>query len=100
MIFVLKFIPKDLKLYFLDVGQGDASLLVTPRNKTVLIDGGGSVNSNFDVGKNILVPYILDRGFSKIDVVFISHFDNDHVRSYPIFITRNKSEKCYYRKAI
>lgn len=100
MIFVLKFIPKDLKLYFLDVGQGDASLLVTPHNKTVLLDGGGSVNSDFDVGKNILVPYILDRGFSKIDVVFISHFDNDHVRIYPIFITRNKSEKCYYRKAI
>ncbi len=34
-------IPKDLKIYFVDVGQGDCSLIVTPNNKTILIDGEG-----------------------------------------------------------
>lgn len=32
----------NLKIYFIDVGQGDACLIVTPKNKKILIDGGGS----------------------------------------------------------
>ena len=39
----------------------------------------GSINSNFDVGKSTLIPYILDRGYNSIDLVIISHFDLDHV---------------------
>ena len=70
-------IPKDLKIYFIDVGQGDSTRIVTPRNKTILIDGGGS--ENYDVGKNTLLPYLLDRKIIKIDYVIISHFDTDHV---------------------
>ncbi len=73
-------IPKDLKIYFVDVGQGDCTLLVTPQNRTILIDGGGSL-TDFDVGKKTLIPYLLDRGFTSIDYVFISHYDMDHVRS-------------------
>lgn len=72
-------IPRKLKIYFIDVGQGDSTFIVTPRNKTILIDGGGSELGKFDVGKNILIPYILDRGYNKIDYIFVSHFDSDHV---------------------
>ena len=68
--------PRELQIYFIDVGQGDSTLIVTPKNKTILIDGGGSVD--YDIGKNILVPYLLDRGISSIDYMMISHFDNDH----------------------
>ena len=75
------FIKKDLKIYFVDVGQGDSSFIVTPKNKTILIDGGGSTSSDFDVGKNTLIPYLLDRGYKEIDYMFISHFDEDHVGS-------------------
>lgn len=46
---ILNFIPKDLKIHFIDVGQGDSTLIVTPTNKTILIDGGGSANNEFDV---------------------------------------------------
>ena len=35
----------------------------------------------FDVGKNTLIPYLLDRGVSKIDYMMVSHFDSDHVRT-------------------
>ena len=73
------FLSRNLKIYFVDVGQGDCTFIVTPRNKTILIDGGGSTSSTFDVGENTLIPYILDRGYRKIDLVFISHFDYDHV---------------------
>ncbi len=44
------------------MGQGDSTLIVTPHNKTILIDGGGSENSDYDIGQNTLLPYILDRG--------------------------------------
>ena len=90
----------NLKIYFVDVGQGDATFILTPRNKTILIDGGGSLTDDFNVGKKTLVPYLLDRGVTTLDYIIISHFDQDHVRFYFIFITRNKSEKCHNRKAI
>lgn len=79
IIFIFNIIPKKLKIYFVDVGQGDCTFIVTPKNKTILIDGGGSLSTEFDVGESTLLPYILDRGYTKIDYIFISHFDQDHV---------------------
>ncbi len=82
VVFVsMYFIPKDLKMYFVDVGQGDCTLIVTPRNKTILMDGGGDLTGHFDVGKKTVIPYLLDRGFTSIDYIMISHFDQDHVRT-------------------
>lgn len=75
------FLPKDLRIYFVDVGQGDCTLIVTPKNNTILIDGGGNLTDNFDVGEKTVIPYLLDRGFTNIDYVMISHFDQDHVRT-------------------
>ena len=72
-------IPKKLNIYFIDVGQGDSTFIVTPKNKTILIDGGGSTSNEYDVGESTLLPYILDRGYTKMDYIFISHFDQDHV---------------------
>ena len=92
-IFINK-IPSGLKIYFIDVGQGDSTLIVTPLNKTILIDGGGNENSN--VGKNILLPYLLDRRIRKLDYVFISHFDTDHVRWNIIFNGTYKNQAYYY----
>ena len=93
IIFILlnNFIPKNLKIYFVDVGQGDCTFIVTPYNKTILIDGGGEKTDGFNVGKKTLLPYILDRRYTKIDYVIISHFDQDHVRFDFIFIRRNKN---------
>lgn len=76
---IIRIIPKNLKIYFIDVGQGDSTLIVTPHNKKILIDGGGS--ESYDVGKNILVPYLLDRKILNLDYIVISHFDTDHVRT-------------------
>ncbi len=79
MAFMYYQIPQNLKIYFIDVGQGDSCLIVTPMNKKILIDSGGS--ESYDVGKNILLPYLLDRGITSLDYVFVSHFDTDHVRT-------------------
>lgn len=89
---IINVIPKRLKIYFVDVGQGDSTFIITPKNKTILIDGGGSVNSDYDVGKRTLLPYLLDRGFNSIDFMIVSHFDNDHVRWFVIYNAGNKSK--------
>lgn len=70
-------LKQELKIYFIDVGQGDSTLVVTPKGKNILIDGGGS--QTYDIGENTLVPYLLDRKIKKIDYMLISHFDYDHV---------------------
>ena len=70
-----------LTLYFIDVGQGDCSVIRTPEGKNILIDGGGNENKeNFNVGEQTLLPYLLNRGILHIDYMIISHFDTDHVR--------------------
>lgn len=86
---IFNFKSRKFVLYFVDVGQGDCTLIITEENKKILIDGGG--NSNSDVGKNILVPYLLDRGILKLDYIIVSHFDYDHVRRNIIFIKETKS---------
>ena len=88
IFFFLNKMPQKLKIYFIDVGQGDCTLITTPMNKKILIDSGGS--ETYDVGKKILFPYLLDRGINKIDYVIISHFDTDHCKSFE-YIMKNMS---------
>ena len=77
--FLLIAFPNNLRIYFVDVGQGDCTLIQTPQNKTILIDGGGSEFGSFDVGESTLLPYLLDRRITTIDYMLISHFDSDHI---------------------
>lgn len=100
---------KCITIDFIDVGQGDATLIKTPSNKIILIDGGGKeANNNLkeekkykdEVGEKILLPHLLNQKVKLIDYIIVSHFDLDHVRFYTIFITRDKSEKHNNRKAI
>ena len=79
LVSIIQNIPQKLNIHFIDIGQGDSTLIITPLKKSILIDGGGSLNNTFDVGKNTLLPYLLDRGINSIDYVIISHFDQDHV---------------------
>lgn len=87
-ILISKTITKDLKIYFIDVGQGDSTLIVTPSDKKILIDSGGADTGNFDVGKSTLVPYLLDRGIIALDYICISHFDSDHCKGF-IYLLNN-----------
>lgn len=64
-------IPQNLKIYFIDVGQGDSTLIITPSNEKILIDGGEGNTS-------VLLDYLLDRRIKTIDYIMISHFDSDH----------------------
>jgi len=61
-----------------------------------LVDGGGS--KNYDVGENILLPYLLDRKIKKIDYVLISHFDQDHVGGILTILDKIKVDKIIISK--
>lgn len=71
-------VTRDFTLHFIDVGQGDSCFIMTKHNKKILIDGGGSESSSFDVGEKTLIPYLLNQGVYTLDYVMISHFDTDH----------------------
>ena len=85
---ISKMIPKDLKIHFIDVGQGDSTLIVTPTNKKILIDSGGAETGEYDVGKSVLVPYLLDKKILSLDYICISHFDSDHCKGF-IYLLKN-----------
>ena len=84
---------RNLKIYFIDVGQGDSCLIITPQNKKILIDGGEGNSEKYDKGKNVVFPYLLDRRINKIDYLVISHFDNDHVGGLIYIIENLKVDK-------
>lgn len=63
-------------LVFIDVGQGDSLHIRTPKGKNILIDGGGSLE--YDVGKKILLPYLLKNGVKKVDLAIVTHLHEDH----------------------
>lgn len=82
---------KKLKLYFVDVGQGDCTYLKTPSEKNILIDGGGNRDKEkYDVGKKVLFPYLLDRRVKKLDYIIVSHFDADHAQGLEAVIQNIK----------
>src|SRR5512143_2803413 len=63
----------------IDVGQGDAWLLVTPEGR-VLVDGGGSPDRAYDFGRLRLLPRLTDLGAVAFDAVILTHPHPDHAR--------------------
>jgi competence protein ComEC len=71
-----------LELTAIDVGEGDALLVVSPQGRTLLIDAGGPVGgqpTDFDYGENVVSPYLWERGIQRLDVVAVSHGHSDHI---------------------
>ena len=73
-----------LTVYFLDVGQGDCSVVVTPEQRVVVIDTGGL--RSLDTGSRAVAPFLRSLGYSKIDVLLLSHYDFDHVGGAPALL--------------
>ncbi len=67
------------EIVVLDVGQGDAILLRLPRGREVLIDGGGTPFSDYDVGARTVVPALRSLGVDALEAVVATHADTDHI---------------------
>jgi competence protein ComEC len=68
-----------MEVTFIDVGQGDSALVVTPRGHYILIDGGGKLNDGKWIGEKVLLPYLQSRGVKELDLVICSHPHDDHI---------------------
>jgi competence protein ComEC len=75
---------------FIDVGQGDSILIKLPYNQgNYLIDTGGTISftteewkqkkQKFEVGQDVLVPYLKGKGIATLDMLILTHGDMDHM---------------------
>lgn len=63
----------EMRVHFIDVGQGDSIYLESPNGKTMLVDGGGK-----GAGQKV-VSYLKELGVNKLDIVVATHPDADHI---------------------
>ena len=67
----------DVEVVMVDVGQGLAVVVRTARH-AVLYDAGPAVEEGFDAGERAVVPTLRALGIARLDMLVISHADNDH----------------------
>jgi competence protein ComEC len=84
--------PGMMEVTAIDVGQGDSIFIVGPDGSTMLLDAGGPVGgvteaaeatSRFDVGEEVVSPYLWSRRFRRLDVLALSHAHSDHMGGMP-----------------
>jgi len=90
--------PGQLEVTAIDVGQGDSLLVVAPDGKAMLIDAGGPTGAaanaenatfnatSFDIGEQVVSPYLWSRQFRCLDVVALSHAHSDHMGGMPAIL--------------
>ena len=72
-----KFGPASLKIHFLDVGQGLA-VVIQSRHHVLIYDTGANLSPEFNIGSAVIAPFLHQLGIERVDLVVISHADNDH----------------------
>lgn len=70
----------DLKVTFIDVGQGESILVEFPGRTRWLIDGGGFPVGGFDVGESVVSPFLWRKGIRRLDAVVLTHAHPDHLK--------------------
>lgn len=81
-----------LRVHFIPVGQGDATLLEFPDGRTMLVDAGGSAFGG-DPGRQTVVPYLRRQGIGELDWIVATHGDIDHVGGIPAVAERAEPDR-------
>ena len=80
--------PGEVTATFIDVGQGDSTLVEFPDGRRMLIDGGGVAagrflnlrdEATFSVGESVVSPFLWSKGLRRLDTVVLTHAHNDHL---------------------
>lgn len=85
---------EDLKVHFLDVGQGDSIFIELPTNETILID------ASIKDASNKIINYLREENVSKIDYVFATHPHSDHIGGMSAVIKAFDIGQIYMPKAV
>ncbi len=72
-----------MEIGLIDVGQGQAVALHGPTGRVMLVDAGGSANPGYDPGERRVLPYLLERGARRLDVLALTHDHLDHAGGAP-----------------
>lgn len=79
----------DLRIYFLNVGQGDAEYIKTPSGQDILIDGGPDSSVLNELGR------VMDFGDREINLVILSHPHADHLTGLVQVLNRYKVDEVW-----
>jgi len=69
---------RTLRVTFLDVGQGDSTLVQFPGGHSLLVDAGGG-SDTFDLGGRVVSPALWASRVRRLDTLEITHGDRDHI---------------------
>lgn len=84
---------QDFSLTILSVGHGQAVVIAASPNQNFIFDAGSL--SIKDTGSKIVNPFLRCAGVNKIDALFISHNNSDHLNGIPEIIEQNAVKKLY-----
>ena len=73
-----RYFQTELRVSFLDVGQGDAAVVEFPGSHVMVIDAGGFLSQTFDSGRAIVAPFLWQRKIGRVDTLVLSHPNLDH----------------------
>jgi competence protein ComEC len=86
-----------LRVVFLDVGQGDATAVILPGGRAMLVDAGGIASAapaegpepasgGFDIGGRVVAPALRALGVRRLETLAITHGDPDHIGGVPAIL--------------
>ncbi len=93
-----------LEVTAIDVGQGDSLLVVAPDGKTLLVDAGGfpggrsASTGNFDMGEDVVSPYLWSRNMRRLDAVALTHAHSDHMGGMPAVLRNFRPRELWIGK--